>query len=123
MQLDLPTLMMMGSFASACAGVVLLVAWWQNRKAPALALWGLGNFVDTAGIFCLLVGPVLHRLAKLTHKLWDKVAVQFQKLESDLERASSDQLAAECERVSKQVAGLIGTDETTQAPSVRKKDF
>ena len=37
-QLDLPTLMMMGSFASACAGVVLLVAWWQNRKAPALAL-------------------------------------------------------------------------------------
>ena len=61
MQLDLPTLMMMGSFASACAGVVLLVAWWQNRKAPALALWGLGNFVDTAGIFCLLVGPVLHR--------------------------------------------------------------
>jgi hypothetical protein len=38
-QLDLPTLMMMGSFASACAGVVLLVAWWQNRKAPALALW------------------------------------------------------------------------------------
>jgi hypothetical protein len=60
-QLDLPTLMMMGSFASACAGVVLLVAWWQNRKVPALALWGLGNFVDTAGIFCLLVGPVLHR--------------------------------------------------------------
>jgi hypothetical protein len=60
-QLDLPTLMMMGSFASACAGVVVLVAWWQNRKVPALALWGLGNFVDTAGIFCLLIGPVLQR--------------------------------------------------------------
>jgi hypothetical protein len=60
---------------------------------------------------------------ELTDKLWDTVAVQFQKLESDLERASSDQLAAECERVSKQTAALIGTDETTQAPPVRKKDF
>jgi diguanylate cyclase (GGDEF)-like protein len=60
-RLDLPTLIMMGSFASACAGVVLLVAWWQNRKASALALWGLGNFVDAAGIFCLLAGPVLYR--------------------------------------------------------------
>jgi hypothetical protein len=45
-------------FASACAGVALLVAWWQNRKVPSLALWALGNFVDTAGIFCLMVGPV-----------------------------------------------------------------
>jgi diguanylate cyclase (GGDEF)-like protein len=53
----------MGSFASACAGVVLLVAWWQHRRVPALALWGLGNFVDTAGIFCLMVGPVLQRPA------------------------------------------------------------
>ena len=48
---------------------------------------------------------------------------QFQKLESDLERASTDQLAAECGRVSKQAAAFIGTDETTQAPPVRKKDF
>jgi hypothetical protein len=39
----------------------LLLAWWQNRKVPALALWALGNFVDTAGIFCLMVGPVLRR--------------------------------------------------------------
>jgi diguanylate cyclase (GGDEF)-like protein len=53
----------MGSFASACAGVVLIVAWWQHRKVPALALWGLGNFVDTAGIFCLMVGPVIQRPA------------------------------------------------------------
>jgi hypothetical protein len=60
---------------------------------------------------------------ELTDKLWDRVAMQFQKLESDLELASSDQLAAECERVSKQVAALIGTNETTQAPPVRKKDF
>jgi diguanylate cyclase (GGDEF)-like protein len=51
----------MGSFVSACAGIMLLVAWWQHRDVPALALWGLGNFVDTSGIFCLMVGPVLQR--------------------------------------------------------------
>ena len=63
MQLDLPTLVTMGSFASACAGVVLLIAWWQHQDVPALALWALGNFVDTSGIFCLMVGPVLQRPA------------------------------------------------------------
>jgi len=63
LQLDLPTLVTMGSFASACAGVVLLLAWWQHREVPALALWGLGNFVDTSGFFCLMVGPVLQRPA------------------------------------------------------------
>jgi diguanylate cyclase (GGDEF)-like protein len=65
-QLDLPTLVTMGSFVSACAGIVLLVAWWQHRDVPALALWGLGNFVDTSGIFCLMVGPVLQRPALIT---------------------------------------------------------
>jgi hypothetical protein len=60
---------------------------------------------------------------ELTDKLWNTVAAQFQKLESDLERASNDQLAAECERASKRAAALIGTDETTQAPPLRKKDF
>jgi diguanylate cyclase (GGDEF)-like protein len=61
LQLDLPTLVTMGSFVSACAGIVLLLAWWQHREVPALAYWGLGNFVDTSGIFCLMVGPVLQR--------------------------------------------------------------
>jgi PDZ domain len=60
---------------------------------------------------------------ELTDKLWNTVAAQFQKRESDLERASNGQLAAECERVTKQVAALIGTDETTQAPPLRKKNF
>jgi PDZ domain len=60
---------------------------------------------------------------ELSDRLWDTVAAQFQRRESDLERASNDQLAAECERASKQVAALIGTDETTQAPPLRKKDF
>jgi membrane-associated protease RseP (regulator of RpoE activity) len=59
---------------------------------------------------------------ELADKLWNTVATQFQKRESELERASNDQLAAECERVSKQAVALIGTDEMTQPP-LRKKDF
>jgi len=58
---------------------------------------------------------------ELTDKLWDTVAAQFQKLESDLGSASNDQLAAACERAGKQAAALIGADET--APPLRKKDF
>ena len=38
MTLDLPTLMVMQSFAMACAGAVLLFAWLQNRTISALAL-------------------------------------------------------------------------------------
>jgi hypothetical protein len=58
--LDVSTLVFMGSFASACAGVVLLFAWWQNQKVPALGLWGLGNVVSAAGILSLILGPALH---------------------------------------------------------------
>jgi hypothetical protein len=59
---------------------------------------------------------------ELTDKLWNAVATQFRKRESELERASNDQLAAECKRASKQAVAVIGTDETTQPP-LRKKDF
>jgi hypothetical protein len=55
MHLDLLTLVAMGSFVSACAGSVLLVAWSQNRKVSALALWGLANVVDASGIASLML--------------------------------------------------------------------
>jgi diguanylate cyclase (GGDEF)-like protein len=51
----------MGSFASACAGMVLLVAWWQNPKVPALGLWGLGNMVSAVGILGLVLGPTAYQ--------------------------------------------------------------
>jgi serine protease Do len=76
-----------------------------------------------AGLRALLKSKESAFAQELTDKLWDTVAAQFQKRESDLERASNDQLAAECERISKRVAALIDTDETTQAPPLRKKDF
>ena len=59
MHFDLPTLVAMGSFVAASAGTVLLIAWSQNRKIRALAIWGLANIVDALGILCLGLGPAL----------------------------------------------------------------
>ncbi|MGA2817966.1 MAG: GGDEF domain-containing protein [Xanthobacteraceae bacterium] len=56
MQLDLPTLMVMQSFALACAGMVLLAAWSQNRTIPALALWGIAHIIAAGGILSLMLG-------------------------------------------------------------------
>jgi diguanylate cyclase (GGDEF)-like protein len=65
MNLDLPTLMVMQSFALACAGAVLLVAWSQNRKIRALALWGIANIIAAGGILSLMLGFTSHQPAWL----------------------------------------------------------
>ena len=65
MQLDLPTLMVMQSFALACAGSILLFAWLQNRIVFALALWGFANIIAAAGILSLMLGFTLHQQAWL----------------------------------------------------------
>jgi membrane-associated protease RseP (regulator of RpoE activity) len=59
---------------------------------------------------------------ELTEQLWNTIAAQFQKLENDLENASDEQLAGQCERAGQQAVALIGTDQATPAP-LRKKDF
>ncbi len=61
MNLDTPTVMTMESFVAACAGAVLLVAWSQNRKISALALWGLANIVAAGGMFSLMLGSAWHQ--------------------------------------------------------------
>jgi diguanylate cyclase (GGDEF)-like protein len=63
MHLDTLTLFAMGSFVAACAGVMLLGAWWQNRKIPALALWGVADIITALGIISLTPGPILNRPA------------------------------------------------------------
>jgi hypothetical protein len=63
MHLDLPTLVVMGSFVAFCAGVVLLLAWVQNRKVSALATWGFANLANAVGILCLVLGPALRQPA------------------------------------------------------------
>jgi diguanylate cyclase (GGDEF)-like protein len=68
MHLDLPSLMAMQSFVAACAGAVLLIAWIQNHKLVALALWGLSDLFAAAGIFLLMLGSALHQ------PVWSAVA-------------------------------------------------
>jgi len=65
MQLDLPTLMVMQSFAMACAGVVLLMAWLQNRVVSVVALWGCAHISAAGGILSLMLGFTLHQPAWL----------------------------------------------------------
>src|SRR5580704_14463076 len=63
MNLDLPTLMVMQTFALACAGAVLLFVWLQSRIASALALWWFANIIAAAGIISLMLGLILHQPA------------------------------------------------------------
>jgi diguanylate cyclase (GGDEF)-like protein len=61
MHLDLPSLMAMQSFVAACAGAVLLIAWIQNRKLVALALWGLADILAATGLFSLMLGSAMQQ--------------------------------------------------------------
>lgn len=45
MEIDLPTLMLAGSFVTAASGVFLVFAWMQNREAGGMLWWAAGNFV------------------------------------------------------------------------------
>lgn len=60
MSLDIPTLMVMGSFVAACSGSILLGAWFVNQKTPVLGLWGLGSLLHAGGILSLMLGLVSH---------------------------------------------------------------
>ncbi len=60
MSLDLPTLMIMQSFALACSGGILCLAWMQNRTASAWALWGVANIVAATGLLALMFGATRH---------------------------------------------------------------
>jgi diguanylate cyclase (GGDEF)-like protein len=61
MSLDLPTLMVMQSFALACAGGVLLFAWLPNRTVFPLAIWALADLLAATGILALMFGAVLRQ--------------------------------------------------------------
>jgi len=60
MSLDLPTLMIMQSFAMACSGALLCFAWMQNRTASVCGLWGIANIVAAGGIVSLMLGATFH---------------------------------------------------------------
>jgi diguanylate cyclase (GGDEF)-like protein len=60
MSLDLPTLMIMQSFAMACSGALLCFAWMQNRTATVWGLWGVANIIAAVGIISLMLGATFH---------------------------------------------------------------
>ena len=50
MDLDLPTLFITAVFASAVAGLLLLLSWLQNRNVEALALWAAAFMIGSVGV-------------------------------------------------------------------------
>ena len=50
MELDLPTLFITAVFASAVAGLLLLLSWVQNRNVGALALWAAAFLIGSVGV-------------------------------------------------------------------------
>jgi diguanylate cyclase (GGDEF)-like protein len=50
MSLDLPTLFFIAVFASAVAGLLLLLSWLQNRNVRALALWAAAFIIGAVGV-------------------------------------------------------------------------
>jgi diguanylate cyclase (GGDEF)-like protein len=51
--IDLPTLCAVTFFIAVTAGLLLLFSWLQNRRVPALALWGLGYLLGAAAAVLL----------------------------------------------------------------------
>lgn len=56
MNLDIPTLMIAGSFVAAMCGLLLVFAWWQYRETRAALWWAGGDFALAAGILLLALG-------------------------------------------------------------------
>ena len=62
MHLDLPTLMVAGSFATALSGLLLIGSWLTTlKKEPALAWWAAANFLYAGGIAFILLGTTLYQ--------------------------------------------------------------
>ena len=52
--INLPTLCAVTAFITVMSGALMLFSWLQNRKEPALALWGIGYLLGTVGAACLV---------------------------------------------------------------------
>jgi len=50
MVIDLPTLMVAGSFIAATSGVFLILAWLQNRESRAMLWWAAANLILAASV-------------------------------------------------------------------------
>lgn len=59
--LSLPTVCVVTAFVAVTGGLLLLLAWMQNRSEPALALWGIGCLVGSVGAAMLGAGDAIPR--------------------------------------------------------------
>lgn len=50
MRLDVGTLFVTGFAGCVMLGILMLLAWWQNRDGPALAWWGAAYLLGSVGI-------------------------------------------------------------------------
>jgi diguanylate cyclase (GGDEF)-like protein len=60
MSLDVPTLMLAGSFVSLLSGMMLVFAWLQHREQPAPLWWAAANFCIAIGVAFLAFGSTAH---------------------------------------------------------------
>jgi diguanylate cyclase (GGDEF)-like protein len=58
MHLDVPSFMVMQSFAVFCAGAMLIVASLQRRAAGVLMLWGAAHIIAAFGTLVLVLGAI-----------------------------------------------------------------
>ena len=58
--IDLPTLFVLTVFLSTIGGLLLLFSWAQNRNTPALAFWGIGYLLGSAGAMLLGAHATVH---------------------------------------------------------------
>ncbi len=58
MSLDVPTLMLAGSFVALLSSVMLVLAWYHYREMSPVLWWAASDFVAAFGIACLAFGGV-----------------------------------------------------------------
>jgi diguanylate cyclase (GGDEF)-like protein len=58
MSLDVPTLMLAGSFVALLSGAMLVLAWYHYREMSPVLWWAASDFVSALGIASLALGAV-----------------------------------------------------------------
>jgi len=59
MSLDVPTLLIVGSFVGAMPGLLLPIVWLQERSATCLLTWGFGHVIGAVGLLIALLRPAV----------------------------------------------------------------
>ena len=89
MAIDLPTLMLAGSFVTAASGLFLVFAWMQNREAVGMVWWATGNLTLALAVPSVLgTGEEVPRLSAAMFSIGYGFAVVVALLAGQLWNAS-----------------------------------